>query len=298
MKRAFTLVELLVTIGIIAVLIGLLMPIISRVRSSAQMTHCASNLRQIATAAVDRVNTTRGYLPLAGYVIVPGNTTGYGSLPSALMDAGRTRYLYIREQNHPLGDNPMEEHIPPFPAAILPSLSGSGVVVDSGTLSQWETAAGRTAEVFRCPAATVVDDAISPPVLVTLVVGTSRYQYSYPVRMDYALNAGLLGFDAGRPGRALAGKVSAIRNTSQVVLAGDIAIMPIPTAPMICWVPSREMEGPVSLGDIIRASEKVVHPPDFDQYRHRGKTNVLFLDGHVEALAITADGLDEALLLE
>jgi prepilin-type processing-associated H-X9-DG protein/prepilin-type N-terminal cleavage/methylation domain-containing protein len=62
-RRAFTLVELLVVIGIIAVLVGILLPALNRAREAGQAAQCLSNLRQMNLALVMYAQAHRGYLP-------------------------------------------------------------------------------------------------------------------------------------------------------------------------------------------------------------------------------------------
>jgi len=62
-RRAFTLVELLVVIGIIAVLIGILMPALSRARKQAQVTQCLSNQRQLIMALLMYCNENKNTFP-------------------------------------------------------------------------------------------------------------------------------------------------------------------------------------------------------------------------------------------
>lgn len=60
--RGFTLVELLVVIGIIAILIAVLLPALSKARAQANAVNCASNLRQLHNLMQFYTTTYRGYV--------------------------------------------------------------------------------------------------------------------------------------------------------------------------------------------------------------------------------------------
>ena len=63
---AFTLVELLVVLSIIALLISLLLPALANARESAEAVVCESNIRQLLTGLREYVQTNKGFFPLNG----------------------------------------------------------------------------------------------------------------------------------------------------------------------------------------------------------------------------------------
>ena len=104
---AFTLVELLVVIGILAVLVGILLPTLGRARESAKAVQCLSNLQQIGVYLQQYQNQYKGRVPIyitaaqMDRIVYHGGVNDYSNLgllvwaniaPPSGSDAGRVFY--------------------------------------------------------------------------------------------------------------------------------------------------------------------------------------------------------------
>jgi prepilin-type N-terminal cleavage/methylation domain-containing protein len=129
-RRGFTLVELLVVIGIIAVLISILLPSLNKAREAAKRVQCLANLKQLHAFMAMYAGTYKGAVPL-----------GCISSGSAGLAEGNNYYISIASSTPD----------PDLPAKVR--YVGLGLFLKAGYLREANGGNGGSAQIFFCPSA-------------------------------------------------------------------------------------------------------------------------------------------------
>ena len=124
-RSGFTLIELLVVVAIIALLIGILLPSLSRAREQARRTVCASNLRSVGQAMHIYGNENNGYLPNVYFSGNKYNYTGFHRTDDPFPGySGNTRGLWLLVRAGSVAPGsfvcPSVRNAAPDPAADMP----------------------------------------------------------------------------------------------------------------------------------------------------------------------------------
>jgi prepilin-type N-terminal cleavage/methylation domain-containing protein/prepilin-type processing-associated H-X9-DG protein len=307
--RGFTLVELLVVIGIIALLIAFLMPSLGVARQAAQRVSCSAKLQQMMIAAQNHQIDHKGFYPLVG--VMPGLQ------PPDFYDNDATKYDYLSYQF--AGCTRM---LAPITLSLASEMTyGRSLLVQSNdAIGVAETDDAGFIRNFICPgqASSVSDlnmiEHQQPPLLYIGVEPSLGEIVWYTEAQSYIFNEAVLGWGQQQDdlsGR-LRGRTSQIRQASLTMFAADGLAgsiydrtdLPYPTGvPMLTVYNAlnpgtgTSMSSSMTLADALEQDGLAGDNANFDMNRHHGKINIAFCDGHVETRFITPADLSHVFLL-
>ena len=267
MKRrcAFTLVELLVVIGIIALLISILMPALSRVNEQAKMVSCMSTCRTMAQAMTMHSGDHRGYMQSAGMYHPPHEA----GTPDKLDDALVRKYTYY--------DDGTVKRPAPL-SATMGSYLTKGVPMNSRAAIQtyMDNAYTRKTSFFKLFACPSVDSVI-PGMTQSGSGWSAPNEY-----MTYVFNEAFLGFREAGKGETPRGNTAKVRNASTIFLFADGVPRGRTTGGWLT-VPEDDNWNWTLYDYHERHKNDYMN---FDEKRHRGRMNVIFVDCHGETVSM------------